>query len=397
MNAPVTTPNPTETVRLTLNGRPVAAEVEARTNLVDFVRDTLDVTGTHIGCEHGVCGACTVLVDGEPARSCLTFASACSGAAVTTIEGLDDDAIAAELRAAFNREHALQCGFCTPGMLVSSRDLVLRLPEPDEHRIRMGLAGNLCRCTGYAGIVKAVASVIADRRARGIGPRTAERPLGPVGAHAGTDTIVAPLATADAARPAALPTMLAEDFTPAHSFDQSFDLPFPPDQVFAVFGAIREVAACLPGAVVEAMPAPDRVEGGMRLKLGPIATTFRGTARISRDAETRSGVILGAGGDGRSSTQGEIRYRVTEGAAPGTSRVALTVGYTLKGPLAQFSRPGLVREVAGRLIADFSANLDAHLKGAPAPAAASGGVNPIRLVLSLIGARLRALLGRAEP
>ncbi|WP_454918011.1 xanthine dehydrogenase family Fe-S subunit [Xanthobacter sediminis] len=394
MNAPLRVSGATQTVALTLNGRAVAAEVEPRTNLADFVRDACDATGTHIGCEHGVCGACTILVDGEPARACLSFAAACAGSQVTTIEGLDEDEVARELRAAFNREHALQCGFCTPGMLVSSRDLVLRLPEPDETRIRLGLAGNLCRCTGYAGIVKAVASVIAERRARGITPVTAERPLGPVGARAGAGgAATVPKTPAAPAAAVSAPTAFAADFTPAHSFAQGFEVGFPPEQVFALFADIRAVAACLPGAVVDHMPDPERVEGGMKVKLGPIATTFRGTARVTRDEKAQSGVILGAGADGRSSTQGEIRYRVREGEAPGTARVELTVGYTLKGPLAQFGRPGLVREVAGRLIADFAANLDARLKGAPAPAATAGGLNPVRLLLSLIAQRLKALVG----
>lgn len=395
MNAPIRVSGAMETVALTLNGRAVAAEVEPRTNLADFVRDTLDVTGTHVGCEHGVCGACTILVDGEPARACLSFATACAGAQVTTIEGLDADEVAGELRAAFNREHALQCGFCTPGMLVSARDLVLRLPEPDETRIRLGLAGNLCRCTGYAGIVRAVASVIADRRARGIAPRTAERALGPVGARAG-EAVAAPAAPAQAApsvaaqpRPSA---RLDADFKPAQSFTQGFTVPFPAAQVFAFFADVRAVAACLPGAVVDEMPDAQNVLGGMKVKLGPIATTFRGSARVSRDDATSSGVILGAGGDGRSSTQGEIRYQVRDGAEPGTAWVELTVGYTLKGPLAQFGRPGLVREVAGRLIAEFAANLEARLKGEALPASA-GGLNPLRLLLSLIARRLKALLG----
>ena len=117
-------------IELSVNQRPVRISAEPRTNLADFVRDKLDLTGTHLGCEHGVCGACTVLVDGVPARSCITYAVACEGAEVTTIEGLDEDGVTTELRAAFTREHALQCGYCTPGMLVSARDLVLRLPTP---------------------------------------------------------------------------------------------------------------------------------------------------------------------------------------------------------------------------------------------------------------------------
>ena len=121
-------------VSLTINGRAVSAEVEPRTHLADFIRETQNLTGTHLGCEHGVCGACTVLVDGVPVRSCITYAVACGGASVTTIEGLDDDEIGKELRTAFSREHALQCGYCTPGMLVSARDVVLRAQAPIRTR-----------------------------------------------------------------------------------------------------------------------------------------------------------------------------------------------------------------------------------------------------------------------
>ena len=119
-----------KTVALTINGAPVEAEVEPRTHLADFIRDHQNLTGTHLGCEHGVCGACTVLLDGASVRACLVFAAQVDGAEVTTVEGLGDE-ISAELREAFSREHALQCGYCTPGMLVSARDAVLRLPEPD--------------------------------------------------------------------------------------------------------------------------------------------------------------------------------------------------------------------------------------------------------------------------
>src|SRR2546429_3067290 len=151
-------------IELSVNQRAVRQSVEPRTSLADFVREKLDLTGTHLGCEHGVCGACTVLLDGIPARSCITYAVACEGAEVTTIEGLDDDSVTTELRAAFTREHALQCGYCTPGMLVSARDLVLRLPAADERQIRLGVSGNLCRCTGHVGISRDVRSAIGQRR-----------------------------------------------------------------------------------------------------------------------------------------------------------------------------------------------------------------------------------------
>ena len=158
-----------KTIHLTINGQPVSAAVEPRTHLADFLREHVGLTGTHLGCEHGVCGACTIELDGAPARSCIQFAVRCDGATVRTIEGFDDDMAMTQLRAAFTAEHALQCGYCTPGMLVTARDIVQRLPhlvnDADEARIRIELAGNLCRCTGYQGIVRAIQRVLRERSA----------------------------------------------------------------------------------------------------------------------------------------------------------------------------------------------------------------------------------------
>ena len=160
-----------KTINLTVNGKRFPAQqVEPRTHLADFVREKLNLTGTHLGCEHGVCGACTVLVEGVPVRSCITLAVACDGAEVTTIEGQDEDECMRQLRKAFAREHALQCGFCTPGMLASARDVVLRMPDATEEEVRVAMSGNLCRCTGYVGIVRAVQSVIAERKEAGLEP-----------------------------------------------------------------------------------------------------------------------------------------------------------------------------------------------------------------------------------
>jgi carbon-monoxide dehydrogenase small subunit len=171
------------TVSLTINGRKVQAEVEPRRNLADFLREDQFLTGTHIGCEHGVCGACTVLIDGSPARSCITYAVACDGAEVRTIEGLEKDPVMARLREAFSEHHGLQCGYCTPGMLISARDVITRLPQADEKRIRLELSGNLCRCTGYVGIVAAVRSVMAQGGESESHSTRARTRLGPVGAH----------------------------------------------------------------------------------------------------------------------------------------------------------------------------------------------------------------------
>jgi 2-furoyl-CoA dehydrogenase 2Fe-2S iron sulfur subunit len=149
-------------VSFTLNGRKVSAEAEPRTTLADFLRDQLGLTGTHLGCEHGVCGACTVLVDGAAVRSCLTLAVQADGREVRTVESLAaPDGTLNKLQAAFQKHHALQCGFCTPGILMSFTDYLARNPTPTEDEIRDVLSGHLCRCTGYAGIVAAVKDATA--------------------------------------------------------------------------------------------------------------------------------------------------------------------------------------------------------------------------------------------
>ncbi|HXC92044.1 MAG TPA: (2Fe-2S)-binding protein [Stellaceae bacterium] len=156
-------------IRLRLNGVEVAEDVAARTSLADYLRERRNLTGTHLGCEHGVCGACTVLVAGEPVRSCLTLAVACDGWQVQTIEGFSGDPVMAALRDAFHRRHGLQCGFCTPAMLITARDLIRRGKAGSEAEIRQGLAGNLCRCTGYTNIVAAVLDAAATQGARDAG------------------------------------------------------------------------------------------------------------------------------------------------------------------------------------------------------------------------------------
>jgi len=142
---------------VTVNGERLSRTVEARRTLADFLRDNLSLTGTHLGCEHGVCGACTVLVDGDAVRSCLMFAVQADGAEVTTIEGLSErNGELTRIQAAFQAEHALQCGFCTPGFVVSVHAFLAQNPHPSDDEIRDALSGNLCRCTGYQGIIAAV-------------------------------------------------------------------------------------------------------------------------------------------------------------------------------------------------------------------------------------------------
>ena len=156
-------------IELTVNGEVRRASIEPRLTLADFLREECHLKGTHLGCEHGVCGACTVLVDGWSARACLLLAVQCEGAAVTTIEGLTPAAGLSPLQEAFRTAHGLQCGFCTPGMIVLAHELLARNPAPTTEEIRETLAGNLCMCTGYVSIVRAVALAAAGATGPGAG------------------------------------------------------------------------------------------------------------------------------------------------------------------------------------------------------------------------------------
>jgi carbon-monoxide dehydrogenase small subunit len=150
-------------ISVRINGEDVRERVEARKTLVDFLRDDLGLTGSHTGCEHGVCGACTVRVDGAVVRGCLMLAVQCDGAEVETIEGLSDSGVIADLQIAFQQRNALQCGFCTPGMLIGAQDLLGRGGVPSREAIREHLSGNYCRCTGYQAIVDAIESIALTR------------------------------------------------------------------------------------------------------------------------------------------------------------------------------------------------------------------------------------------
>jgi carbon-monoxide dehydrogenase small subunit len=399
------------TVNLTVNGKSVSAKIQPRMHLADFLRETQNLTGTHIGCEHGVCGACTLLVDGMPTRSCITFAVACERAEVTTVEGLDNDEIARELRAAFAQEHGLQCGYCTPGMIVSARDVVLRMAAPSEHDIRVAMSGNLCRCTGYVGIVRAIQRVVGARRGRGIAAIADgnRKTLGPSGSgHA------VPVSAAAMSRPgAAAPAMAkkpsepadsgsrkSDDWKPQTAFTQSFTVSHPVDVVWDFFSNIPEVASCLPGASLAGDPVDGHVEGQIRVKAGPISAEFMGTAKVTRDETTRTGTIDGSGKDKRSNsaTRGLIGYEVKPGENPGETRVNVNIGFTLTGVLAQFSRSGLVQEVAGRLLGAFVRNLEAKLSNkATGGAVAAPVVTELdagALVFSMIASRFKALWAR---
>jgi carbon-monoxide dehydrogenase small subunit len=151
-------------LQITVNGEAVSTRAPARQTLVDFLRDHLELTGSHVGCEHGSCGACTVRLDGDIVRGCLILAAQADGARVETIEGVSDSGEVADLQAAFHTRNALQCGYCTPGMLLTAQALLSANPAPTRDEIRVYLSGNYCRCTGYQAIIDAIESVAAERR-----------------------------------------------------------------------------------------------------------------------------------------------------------------------------------------------------------------------------------------
>ena len=350
------------TVRLTVNGEPCRADVAGRTQLAELLRDHLHLTGTHLGCEHGVCGACTVLVDGKPIRSCITYAQACEGANVVTVEGLGDDPVGRALGEAFARHHALQCGFCTPGMLIAAWDIVTRLGSTDEAEIRHELSGNLCRCTGYVGIVAAVQDVARQHRGTatdgaGVAAARETAPAGHEAAAAedamarGRETAtpadatargrvsehlraasavgwpIPPAAEDDVHGESAAPSGVAfEPFEvdPIHLSDaeaavagapvsaarpmtqsdgwtlveREFVIGYPVDALWALFEDVPRVAECLPGVHVESA-GTDRFSGRAEIRFGPIAASFHGEGTRETDARRRTGVIAGRGSDRR--------------------------------------------------------------------------------------------------
>ena len=366
-----------KTVDFTVNGERVQALVEPRTHLADFLRDQQRLTGTHLGCEHGVCGACTVLIDGQPVRSCITYAVQCEGSEVRTVEGFEDDALMKELRAAFSREYALQCGFCTPGMLIAARDLVQRLPGADERRIREEMSGNLCRCTGYVGIVRAISSVVQSRRAANDVPVEEKKVQAP--------ERFTPLEAKKQEKPQAAPvssgTRIEDQATVKH----------PLDVVWAAFADMPAVAACLPGAEITES-AGSALKGRITVKFGPIRAAFAGSAALERDEAAKRGVIRGAGQDALSSSRarGDIAYQLSE-AGGGATRIAISIDYSLQGPLAQFSRGDLVKEFVSRMVAEFGRNLDKRLGNGARPAAPAAQLDVGGVFWRWLWSRIKAI------
>ncbi|RZT85727.1 carbon-monoxide dehydrogenase small subunit [Pseudonocardia sediminis] len=368
-------------VAMTVNGTDVTVSVPARMHLADVLREHLGLTGTHLGCEHGVCGMCTVLVDGDAARACLLFAVQCEGAEVTTVEGLGTADDQHPLQQAFSAHHGLQCGFCTPGMLMSGYDLLTNGPEgtavaPEELPEQM--SGVICRCTGYRGILAAVADVAAEHPDGLPGPRNCAsrtlvgrggaRPADAGSAEGGPDA--GPAVPEEVRIPAGAPSAtvsvrseLSSDVASVWNVIDDFDL----------------LARCLPGAELVEILDESRYRGRATIALGPVKLRFEGLAQVveREPAEHRLNVLAQGADAGGSATRAVIRLRVEPGADGGSVLVA-DADLHLSGRIAQFGR-ALAGDVSRRLFEQFGRSVDEAARTGQAPDATSTGPSPLRM------------------
>jgi carbon-monoxide dehydrogenase small subunit len=325
-------------------------------------------------------------------------------AAVTTLEGFENDPVMGVLREAFSEHHALQCGFCTPGMLMTARDIVTRIPDADENRIRQELSGNLCRCTGYVGIVEAVQSALKTISAPAPAARPADCRIGPVGSHPpATPKDFSRIPAAAGAAKAQAPSPVVENFDAVEwasverdgvKLRQSFSVAFPRAEVWRFFADLDQVTRCMPGARLTKPLQGNRAEGEVSVKLGPIVSAFHGVLDVKRDDEQFRGTVRGAGRDAKSpsSARAIIAYEVRSLNA-GSSQVDVSVKFLLSGALAQFSRSGLFKDVADHITGIFAQNLEARLSGrsvtAPTETLDAGAV-----ARSAVWGRVRNFLNR---
>jgi aerobic-type carbon monoxide dehydrogenase small subunit (CoxS/CutS family)/carbon monoxide dehydrogenase subunit G len=385
-----TEPGGQVTTRLTVNGAPVEITLPARVTLADALRDRLGLTGTHIGCEHGVCGMCTVLADGAAVRSCLMLACQADGAEITTVEGLGAPSELHPLQESFGRHHALQCGFCTPGFLMSAYDLLSHDPSVSPDDLPAELSGVICRCTGYRNIVEAVAAVAGTRLPPPLGraPRVlpgrgfAESPS----SRTGQPDSPRPPSSPRAGHPDRIVLPAGE---PTAVVDLTRQLPVPLPAVTAVLRDVELLARCLPGAELTAELGDDWYEGRARVTLGPVRLSFTGVAHIA-ERDDRRIRVLAQGGD---PVSGQVRADIALTVSPGAESTVLEAGARLylTGRIASFGR-SLSGDVAAQMFAEFAAAIERAATGQESAAARPAG--GLRLLLAVLRRRLRTLLGR---
>jgi xanthine dehydrogenase YagT iron-sulfur-binding subunit len=380
--------------RLTVNGTPATLTLPARVTLADALRDHLNLTGTHVGCEHGVCGMCTVLVDGEAVRACLMFAAQADGAEIVTVEGLGRPDKLHPLQESFGRNHALQCGFCTPGFLMSGYDLLTRRPAVPDEELAAELSGVICRCTGYRNILTAIREV-RDSYPDGVPPPGNCAPSAPVftpaRSAAGPEP---PSAGADGTAEIVLPN--AE---PTVSVTVSAKVAAPAEQVWRVFADTSRLARCLPGAELTGDLGGNRYAGRARVSVGPIKLTFHGVAHIAEfDTGGQRMRVLAQGRDaGGAQTQAEIVLRTDAaetGAADSGTVLHADARLYLTGRIAQFGR-SLASDVSRRMFAQFAEAVAEAATTGSTPTSPVKAPSAAGLLLAALLGRLRQLLRRS--
>jgi aerobic-type carbon monoxide dehydrogenase small subunit (CoxS/CutS family)/carbon monoxide dehydrogenase subunit G len=373
-------------VEMTVNGTPVSVEVPARLTLADLLRERLGLTGTHIGCEHGVCGMCTVLVNGEAVRACLLFACQVDGTDVVTVEGLGTPDDLHPLQEAFGRHHALQCGFCTPGFLMSSYDLLAHEPEVRRESLPAELSGVICRCTGYRNILDAVEDVATSCDGEVTAPKNcAPRTL--LGRGAGM-----PLAMPDDQTQAAQSRGAEEhpdeirlpQGDPTMNVEVTSTLAAPPADVSGVFDDLFLLIRCLPGAELTEDLGEGWYRGRASVALGPIRLKFDGVAHVLVHERDELRVLAQGKDTSGGGAQADIRLQATP-VDDGTELQARARVF-LTGRVAGFGR-SLAGDVSRRMFQEFAE--------AVGRAAAGGPVEPtqppsaVRMVLDALRERWR--------
>lgn len=382
-----------QAVRFTVNGTPVAIEVDPRMTLADALRQRLDLKGTHLGCEHGVCGACTVLYDGVAARSCLLFAVQAEGSEVVTVEGFGTPDRLHPLQEALSAHHGLQCGFCTPGFLISAYELLRDHPDQaDSGELARALSGVLCRCTGYRGILEAVRTIARQHPDGPPPPGNLGRPISFVGTPGA-------LPTPQAGEPEESPPISLDIPTqaPTTVVEVEASVPVPAEELWSFLEDPSRVAGCVPGAELGERLESDVYSGRMALRVGPMTFRFVGRVRIvERDRESRLLRLVAAGMDPRGpAARADLRVRLSRSGAEAT-RVGAEIRLFLSGRSAQFGR-SIVRDVTQRLFEDFVGCLGATAMGGQPTAAELGAGTLLWEAAAAAGRSLRALVRRRSP
>jgi len=391
-------------VTLTVNGTEVTLDVEPRLTLVDALRHRLGLTGSHVGCEHGVCGACTVLVDGAAVRSCLMFCVQANGSEVTTVEALGEIDDLHPLQEAFRRHHGLQCGFCTPGFLMSSYELLRDGSNGtlDESHLRDELSGVLCRCTGYAGIVAAVTEVAEAHPAGVPGPKALGRPITvlqatpPVGerdalAAAAAHGPASPGAPGDSG-PVDVPVPEGQ---PNETVEVTTEISAAAEETWELLSDFMRMTRCMPGVELDTEHGEDTYSGHVGVHLGPMRLSFAGAARVlERDDEQRRLRAVAAGRDvSGSGVQADVILTAETAANGNGTSLRAEAKLYLSGRAAQFGR-SLAGDVSRGLFEEFGACVERTLTTGEesAPQQLSGSAVARRLFV----VRAKALLKRLK-